>query len=211
VSRQEHWDRIYSTYPPEELSWFQRHPALSIELIGRAAAGRKVSIIDVGGGDSLLVDGLLALGYEDLTVLDVSPAALDRARRRLGDKAESVDWIASDVTRYRPERRFDLWHDRAVFHFLTEADDRLRYVEVMKRALGEGGRAVVSAFSPDGPSKCSGLEVRRYSAAALSEELGPSFELVESRQQAHQTPAGKSQSFAYGRFARAVEAAGGRP
>ncbi len=201
MSRDDHWDRIYTTYPLEELSWFQSHPELSIELIERASADLGAAIIDIGGGDSFLVDGLLDLGYEDLTVLDVSPAALDRAQRRLGERAASVDWIACDVTLYEPERAFDVWHDRALFHFLTAAEDRRRYAGAMDRALGRGGQAVVSTFSLDGPPKCSGLEVRRYSAETLAAELAP-LELVESLKQAHETPAGKRQSFVYGRFAR---------
>jgi SAM-dependent methyltransferase len=205
VSRQRHWDRIYSTRALEDLSWFQSHPALSVELIERAGLGPRAAIVDVGGGDSLLVDGLLELRFADVTVLDVSPAALDRAQERLGDKAESVGWIASDVTQFRPEREFDLWHDRAVFHFLTDSEERRRYVEVMKTALRDGGQAIVATFSLDGPPKCSGLEVRRYSAKTLAEELGPSFELVESREQVHRTPAGKGQSFVYDRLVKTAK------
>jgi ubiquinone/menaquinone biosynthesis C-methylase UbiE len=204
VSRQKLWDRIYSTQVLEEMSWFQSHPALSIELIERSGVGPGAPIVDVGGGDSLLVDRLLELGYRDLTVLDVSAAALDRAQRRLGDRAESVRWIANDVTRFRPEHKYDIWHDRAVFHFLTDAEDRQRYVDVMKKALVDGGRAIVATFSLDGPPMCSGLEVRRYSTQTLTEELCPAFELVESREQVHRTPTGKSQSFVYGRFVKAA-------
>jgi len=204
VSREQHWDRIYSTQPLEGLSWFQRHPALSIELIECAGVGTSAAILDVGGGDSLLVDHLLELGYSDLTVLDVSLAALERAQERLGDRAELVSWIATDVSQYRPERVFDLWHDRAVFHFLTGAADRRCYVETLKEALVDGGQAIVATFSLEGPPKCSGLEVRRYSAETLALELGSSFELVESRQQIHRTPARRSQSFVYCRFTRAA-------
>lgn len=200
MSRQAHWDRIYTTRAAEELSWFQAHPALSLELIERAGVALDAALIDIGGGDSLLVDKLLDLGYRNLTVLDVSAAALERARLRLGERAESVRWVAADVTRYEPESRYDLWHDRAVFHFLTEAADRSRYIGVLRRALRPGGQAVLSTFSLDGPSKCSGLEVRRYSAESLARELGSSFELVEHREQEHHTPSGAAQAFVYGRF-----------
>lgn len=205
MDRQAHWDRIYSTRPAEELSWFQKHPTLSIELIERTGGGPRTAVIDIGGGDSLLIDGLLELGYDDLTVLDVSPAALDRARLRLEDKAESVRWIAGDVISYEPEREYDLWHDRAVFHFLTAAADRCRYVEVMGQALKPGGQAIIATFSLEGPPKCSGLEVQRYSVESLTAELGAGIELIESRPQVHQTPAGESQPFVYCRLARTAE------
>ncbi|NNE47724.1 MAG: class I SAM-dependent methyltransferase [Rhodothermales bacterium] len=204
MTRQSHWNRVYSTRSAEELSWFQEHPAVSIELIELASLGPSAAVIDVGGGDSLLVDWLLERGYEDLTVLDVSLAALERARRRLGNKGTSVDWVECDVTRWQPERVHDLWHDRAVFHFLTDAADRQRYIEVMERALRPGGRAIVATFSLEGPPKCSGLDVQRYSVETLAEELGGSFRLEGSREQLHQTPAGKSQAFIFTLFRKAV-------
>lgn len=203
VSRQAHWDEIYSTQALEKMSWFQSHPTQSIELIERARVGPGGTILDVGGGDSLLVDSLLELGHQDVTVLDVSPVALDRCRRRLGDKAESVGWVSGDVTEFRSVHRFDLWHDRAVFHFLTSADERRCYVEAMEETLRKRGQAIVATFSLDGPPKCSGLDVRRYSAESLAVELGGAFQLLESREQVHRTPAGVSQPFVYGRFMKA--------
>ncbi len=200
MDRQAHWDEVYTTRLAEELSWFQQQPALSIELIERVGAGPAAALVDVGGGDSRLVDGLLELGYRDLTVLDVSLAALERARQRLGDQAGVVEWVASDVTHWEPGRAYDVWHDRAVFHFLTEDADRRRYVEVMRRALKRSGQAVIATFSLEGPPKCSGLDVCRYSAETLVRELGPAFKLDESREQVHQTPAGKSQAFVFARF-----------
>lgn len=204
MDRQEHWDRIYSARPAEELTWFQKHPAVSLELIERTGVGSTAAVIDIGGGDSVLVDSLLELGYEDLTVLDVSPAALERAKLRLGEKGESVHWVASDVTHFEPKMSYDLWHDRAVFHFLTAGTDRGRYVEAMQRSLKPGGQAIIATFSLEGPPKCSSLEVRRYSAETLARELGRSFRLEESREQEHLTPAGKYQSFVYGRFVKTV-------
>ncbi len=200
MDRQPHWDRLYASKALEEVSWYQSRPALSLELIESSVVGPSGAILDVGGGDSLLVDHLLEAGYTDLTVLDVSSAALDRARRRLEDVADQVGWIVTDVTRFRPEREYDLWHDRAAFHFLTRAGDRRRYVTTLERALRAGGQAILATFSLEGPARCSGLDVRRYSAASLAAELGRSFRLVESRTESHRTPSGADQSFVYGRF-----------
>jgi SAM-dependent methyltransferase len=202
TDRRSHWDRLYSTRSAEELSWFQKHPALSVELIEDSGAERSAKVIDIGGGDSLLVDALLGLGYVDLTVLDVSPVALARAQQRLGEHARSVRWVGRDVTQLEPVGEYDLWHDRAVFHFMTAEADRISYIEAMNRAIRPGGHAVIATFSLEGPEKCSGLGVRRYSVETLAMEIGPPFRLVDGRKQVHRTPAGTDQSFAYGRFVK---------
>lgn len=195
---QRHWDEVYATKPAQAVSWYQPHAALSLELIRRTGAGRDAAIIDVGGGASTLVDDLLADGYRDLTVLDLSAAALDVARRRLGHAAGAVRWLDGDVTAAAlPARRFDVWHDRAVFHFLTEAAQRRAYVEQVMRAVKPGGHVIVATFAPDGPLQCSGLPVMRYSADSLHDEFGAAFELVEHRDESHLTPAGKVQHFIY--------------
>ncbi|HEX7019854.1 MAG TPA: class I SAM-dependent methyltransferase [Gemmatimonadaceae bacterium] len=199
----QHWETIYATKAATELSWFQRCPSASLELVQLAAPGHDARIIDVGGGASTLADHLLDAGYEHVTVLDVSAGALDQARRRLDTRAASVRWIESDVlTAELPSRAFDVWHDRAVFHFLTDASDRRRYVAQLAGALAPTGHAVIGTFAEDGPTRCSGLEVRRYSPAELAAELGSSFELVESRRESHHTPSGAEQRFAFSIFRR---------
>jgi cyclopropane fatty-acyl-phospholipid synthase-like methyltransferase len=174
---------------------------MSMELIEQAGVDKRKAVIDVGGGDSRLVDALVQCGYRDVTVLDVSPAALERARQRL-DKATSsrVEWIADDVTLWEPSRFYDLWHDRAVFHFLTDLGARRRYLGVLRAAVRPEARVIIATFSLAGPAMCSGLDVRRYSAETLSAELGPAYRLEESREQVHTTPAGAEQAFVYGRF-----------
>lgn len=202
MDRREHWEQVWRSKPPEQVSWFQRDPAVSLELIEAAHIGRGAGIIDVGGGASVLVDRLLDLGYRDLAVLDISAAALAATRMRLGPRAASVAWHESDVTHFEPPRRYGLWHDRAVFHFLTAADDRRRYVRTLERSLDPGGTAVIAAFAPDGPPKCSGLEVMRHDESSLTAELGAGFELCESRRETHRTPWQSEQRFIYCRFRR---------
>jgi 2-polyprenyl-3-methyl-5-hydroxy-6-metoxy-1,4-benzoquinol methylase len=202
MRRSEHWDRVYGSKALEQFSWFEQEPVVSLELIEESGVGVDARLVDIGGGDSLLVDSLLARGYSDVTVLDISATALSRARERLGVRARSVTWAVSDVTCFRPPRAFDLWHDRAVFHFLTGAEDRRSYVQAMTEGLRPDGHAIIGTFSLDGPAKCSGLDVRRYSAESLARELGQSFELVESRAHAHTTPGGGTQAFVFGRFVR---------
>jgi SAM-dependent methyltransferase len=191
-----HWEQVYATKGPEEVSWFRPHLERSLELIERAAPDRLSSILDVGAGQSTLVDDLLGLGYENITVLEISQAALDALKKRVGQSGASVRWICGDVTEsVLPEASFDLWHDRAVFHFLTEAGSRRAYVERVKRALKPGGSLIVSTFGPSGPERCSGLAVVRYDAAALGGELGDRFRLVESSLDLHATPSGAVQQF----------------
>ena len=200
MDRKQHWEEVYRQKAEDAVSWFQVHPDISLELIRAAGLQPSDPLIDVGGGASRLVDHLLGEGYRDLTVLDISEAALERAGARLGPRALEVQWLVADVTRWHPERRYRLWHDRAVFHFLTEAADRAAYVANLRAALGDGGRALIASFAPDGPERCSGLPVRRYAPESLATELGPEFRLAEHRAEQHITPAGRVQSFQYSLF-----------
>lgn len=196
----DHWDNVYGSKAADAVSWYQRRPELSLELIAASGVGRDAGVIDVGGGASTLVDCLLDEGYTSLAVLDWSGKALAQARRRLGDRAAAVQWLEADVTDFVPPRRYGLWHDRAVFHFLTDAADRSRYVASLKRTLEPGGHVVIAAFAPDGPMKCSGLDVLRHDEASLRRELGHEFELRESRRETHLTPWQAQQRFLYARF-----------
>ena len=194
-----HWDRVYTTRSAQEVSWYQPHAEQSLALIERIAAGRPSRVIDVGGGASTLVDDLLQRGRFEITVLDLAAAALQVPRERLGEQqARRVQWLAGDATSVAlPERAYDIWHDRAVFHFLTEPEQRAAYVAQVRRAVRPGGHVIVAAFGPDGPLQCSGLPVRRYSADALHGEFGDAFELVEHTAEAHHTPGGAIQQFVY--------------
>jgi SAM-dependent methyltransferase len=191
-----HWEQVHATKRPEQVSWFRPHLERSLELIERAAPDRLASIMDVGAGQSTLVDDLLGLGYEKITVLDISQTALDASRERVGRLGSAVRWICGDVTEAElPEREIDVWHDRAVFHFLTEAGQRRSYVERVKRALKPGGSLIVSTFGPSGPERCSGLAAMRYDAPALGSEFGDRFRPVESSLDLHETPSGAVQEF----------------
>ncbi|MEO6808061.1 MAG: class I SAM-dependent methyltransferase [Isosphaeraceae bacterium] len=193
-----HWEKVYSTKAESEVSWFQEHSEVSLGLIRRTGVDLADAIIDVGGGESRLVDDLLAEGYKDLTVLDISSTALGVARRRLGPLADVVNWIEADATNVvLPAHRFDVWHDRAVFHFLTEADQRARYVQALHHAVKPGGHVIVAAFGPDGPLRCSGLPVVRYSPDRLHDEFGATFNLIEHTSELHHTPFGTEQQFIY--------------
>ncbi len=198
MSGKAHWENVYRSKATDEVSWYRAHLDVSLGLIGDAAPDRGSAIIDVGGGEATLVDDLLARGYADLTVLDISREALDVARRRLGGAADRVRWIAGDVTRAPLEAaRYDLWHDRAVFHFLTTAEDREAYVRQVIRAVRPGGHVVVATFAPDGPETCSGLDVVRYDAGGLHRQFGSRFRLLDSVTELHQTPWGAPQPFIY--------------
>ena len=198
MDAQNHWDKIYTEKAPTAVSWYRAHLETSLELIERVAANRSRSIIDVGGGESTLVDDLLARGYEDVTVLDVSIAAIDANRKRLGDASERVRWLVADITHgdLQPSR-YDVWHDRAVFHFLTAPGDRVAYIRQVASAVKNGGYVIVSTFGPEGPTKCSGLEVVRYDAGSLHREFGAHFRLLGSSKELHQTPFGTTQQFLY--------------
>jgi len=200
--RKRHWEDVYDSKSATEVSWYQATPERSLALIKDTAISREAPIIDVGGGASTLVDHLVDAGYRDVTVLDVAASALDHARARLAVRATEVDWVISDVLRFQPQRRYRLWHDRAVLHFLTDAADRERYIKVVRQALEPGGHAVIAAFGPDGPLRCSGLDIRRYNVGLLKELLGPEFTLASHELENHQTPTGAVQQFLYSCWTR---------
>ncbi|NCF14005.1 MAG: methyltransferase domain-containing protein [Gammaproteobacteria bacterium] len=202
TSRQDHWESVYSSKASTDVSWFQPRPERSLQLIERTAVGRDEAIIDIGGGASTLVDHLLEDGFTDITVLDVSGRGLEQAQERLGDRADNVKWVVSDVTAFLPSRTWQLWHDRAALHFLVEEQDRERYVEVLKSALAPGGHLVLAMFGPSGPLKCSGLEIRRYSIEMVEELLGPEFGLQCQELENHITPMGSNQQFLYSCWTR---------
>ena len=195
--RKSHWESVYINKTPAEVSWYQLEPVVSIELITSTGISRAGRIIDVGGGASVLVDKLLDKGFQDLTVLDVSSKALDYAKKRLGNRAGVVKWVEADITEFESSEKYDLWHDRAVFHFLTDAEDRKKYVQNMNKALNSGGHVIIAAFSIDGQLKCSGLDIERYSPEKMNNEFGNSFEFVKSVDEGHITPGGKEQKFTY--------------
>lgn len=193
-----HWERVYASKPATAVSWFQPHADLSLRLIADTGVPASASIIDVGGGASTLVDDLLARGYTALTVLDLSAGALNAARARLGSAADAVRWIEGDITSIAlPFHEWDVWHDRAVFHFLTDAAQRRAYVDAVLRAVKPGGHVIVSTFAEDGPLQCSGLPVMRYSAGQLHAEFGAPFALLRHEREEHQTPSGATQRFVY--------------
>lgn len=193
-----HWEQVYRTKGPDQVSWFQAEARLSAALITAALPSRSANIVDIGAGASTLVDGLLRAGYVNLTVADISHAALEVSQRRLGALGTGVTWRAADVlTAAFPAHAFDLWHDRAVFHFLTDENDRARYVTQVRRAVKPGGIVLVATFAEDGPTRCSGLEVARYSPEQLHAEFGESFALLESHREQHVTPSGATQAFTY--------------
>jgi SAM-dependent methyltransferase len=197
ADRQAHWDRAYREKGEAGVSWFEARPEVSLELIRETGMGANSRLIDIGGGASRLVDALLEAGWRWPTVLDVSPAALETARARLGEAAERVEWIAADITKWSPARTYDIWHDRAVFHFLTDPADRAAYRQAMNAALHPSGFAVIGTFAADGPERCSGLPVMRYDAAALAEAAAPGFELVAERRHVHRTPWDSEQTFQF--------------
>ncbi len=198
MQTKDHWENVYSNKPVDTVSWFQEHADLSLDLIRSTGVGHDAAIIDVGGGASTLIDDLLTDGYRDLTVLDLSGAALDAARQRLGKLADIVNWIEADIVRASlPEMRYDVWHDRAVFHFLTEPADRAAYVQTVLRSVKPGGHVIVATFGEDGPLQCSGLPVMRYSADQLHGQFGDAFKLLKHQTEEHRTPAGKIQQFVY--------------
>lgn len=200
MNRQQHWNQVYETKGPLDVSWYQRRPELSLTLIAAAGVSKDAGIIDVGGGASVLVDCLLEAGYRRLAVLDLSGAALSHSRARLGARAAAVEWFEEDVTTFTPPHRFGLWHDRAVFHFLTAADDRRGYMATLRQTVQPGGTVIIATFALDGPPKCSGLEVLRYDEQSILAELGPEFRLQEVRRETHITPWESEQRFIYFRF-----------
>lgn len=198
MSDKKHWESIYSTKQHNQVSWFQEHAALSLQFIRDTGVGPDAHILDVGAGASVLVDDLLDAGYHNLSVLDISAAALRAAQARLGATASRVHWIEADITQLElPEASIDVWHDRAVFHFLTNAQDRQRYVQTVQHAVKPGGHVIIATFAEDGPLKCSGLDIVRYRPETLHHEFGAGFELLKSQNEHHHTPSGADQSFIY--------------
>lgn len=202
TGRQAHWESVYTTKGESEVSWFQENPAPSFELIARTGATSATAIIDIGGGASRLVDKLVEGGFEDITVLDLSGAALETAKARLGAHAGRVNWVVADATEWEPARPYDIWHDRAAFHFLTDPNDRVAYVARLTRGVKIGGHAIVATFALDGPEKCSGLPVARYDNASLGSVLGRAFEPVHTMRHEHATPWASRQIFQFSLFRR---------
>lgn len=199
---QDHWTRVYEEKAPSAVSWYQAEPEPSLRALERFAARPSSSFIDVGGGASSLVDELFRRGWTDVTVLDIAAPALEATADRLGPDAEKVHWEVADITEWRPSRRYDIWHDRAVFHFLTDPPRRTEYCNALLAGLAPGGLLIMATFALDGPGKCSGLPVQRYDAASLGSELGPAFRLIDAWREEHVTPSGSSQSFNWCAFSR---------
>ena len=198
MNTQMHWENVYGTKAPDQVSWFRPHLETSLSFIERSAPARSARIIDVGGGESTLVDDLLARGYGNLAVLDISQTAIDVTKARLGLLSDRVEWLVADVTTAAlPINSCDIWHDRAVFHFLTSALDRAAYIERVKKSVRPGGHVIIGTFGPEGPTKCSGLDVQRYDADSLHGEFGRRFRLIESVNELHETPFGSTQQFLY--------------
>lgn len=196
----EHWNGVYGKRAVDQVSWFQHEARLSLDLIDACQLEAEASIVDVGAGASVLVDGLLARGYRDITLLDITDTAFEATRARL--PAGNLQYVVADITRWEPKRTFDLWHDRAVFHFLTEEKDRAAYRAALAKAVPSGGHVVIGTFATDGPERCSGLPVQRYSGSALADEFRGVLRAVEERSERHQTPSGAEQSFVFVRFVR---------
>lgn len=202
TDRKTHWENIYQEKSPLDVSWYQKEPLISLMLIHKGKLQKEDAIIDVGGGSSVLVDFLYKEGFTNVSVLDISANALKSARNRLGTSANSVQWLEADITDFDPPQLYALWHDRAVFHFLTDAADRKKYVNTLKRAVKPGGHIIIATFAIDGPTKCSGLDIVQYDARKLMAELGGEFELLEENSEDHVTPDNKVQKFMYFRFIR---------
>jgi 2-polyprenyl-3-methyl-5-hydroxy-6-metoxy-1,4-benzoquinol methylase len=193
-----HWEHIYEKKAPTQVSWYQEHAQFSLQFIRNTGIQKTDALIDVGGGASTLVDDLVADGFENITVLDISAMALKVARERLGERAKPVNWIEADITQANlPHQYYAVWHDRAVFHFLTQTEDRRRYVDLVRHSVRPGGHVIVATFAPDGPERCSGLEVMRYSPERLHGEFGDEFEVVDGAHETHHTPFGTEQKFIY--------------
>lgn len=200
IDRQKHWETIYTTKQLNEVSWYQPTPKHSLDLIGDLQLDKTAKIIDVGGGDSFLVDHLLDLGFENISVLDISENAIERAKKRLGPKAEKVNWIVSDITEFEPKEKYDLWHDRAAFHFLNTAEDVSSYGNVLKNGLTSEGKVVIGTFSENGPKKCSGIEITQYTPQRLSGALGNDFRMTSHQTKDHPTPFDTIQNFLFCTF-----------
>ncbi len=197
-----HWDGVYGTKSDDEMSWYQERPIRSLELIGAAAPDHSAAIVDVGCGSGVLLRELAKAGYSDLTGLDASAVAVKKAQMRLGEAADHVTWVVADITRWSPQRTWDVWHDRAVFHFLTECDAQNAYIRALSNALPTGATAIIATFALDGPERCSGLPVQRYSGEIMAKRLGPDFRFLSETPERHVTPKGTVQRFTYAVFER---------
>ena len=198
MDKKQHWEHVYETKGRDQVSWFREHLDTSLKMIVGTGVGKEAAIIDVGGGNSTLVDDLLDNGFVDVSILDISGKAISDSKLRLGTRATEVNWLEADITNVTlPENHYDVWHDRAVFHFLTDANDRHKYVELVMRSVKLGGHIIVASFGLEGPEKCSGLDVVRYSPDTMHDEFGDSFELVNSVDETHNTPFGTTQEFVY--------------
>jgi ubiquinone/menaquinone biosynthesis C-methylase UbiE len=198
MNKKSHWETVYQTKSDRQVSWYREHLDNSLRMILATNVGKDAAIIDVGGGSSTLADDLLEHGFADVSVLDISAAALAKSKARLGERAAQIEWLEADITQAAlPENHFDVWHDRAVFHFLTDAEDRRKYVALVMRSLKVGGHIIVASFGLNGPPKCSGLEVVRYSPETMHREFGGGFKLVKSLNETHETPFGATQEFVY--------------
>jgi ubiquinone/menaquinone biosynthesis C-methylase UbiE len=195
--RKQHWENIYQTKAQKDFSWYQPMPEISLDYLKQFKIPKTAKIIDVGGGDSLLVDYLIDLGYEDITVLDISSSAIERAKQRLGKKAEKVKWIVADASKFEATEKYDFWHDRAAFHFLTEESDITNYLETAQRSISENGILVLGTFSEIGPKKCSGIEIKQYSKETMTDKLKKYFNKIECKTLDHTTPNGNIQNFVF--------------
>lgn len=198
MNKKTHWETVYETKSDQQVSWYREHLDNSLQLILKTKVGKEAAIIDVGGGSSTLADDLLENGFADVSVLDISAAALKKSQERLGNRAAQIEWIEVDITEVSlPENHYDVWHDRAVFHFLTDENDRKKYVELVMRSLKVGGHIIVASFGENGPQKCSGLDVVRYNPETMHSEFGKNFKLVKSITETHETPFQTTQEFIY--------------
>lgn len=202
MNRKAHWEQIYHTKNINEFSWYQAVPRTSLDYIQQLGLPPDAKIIDIGGGDSFLVDHLLDLGYHNITVLDISETAIERAEKRLGERATKVTWISADVIGFQSDELYDLWHDRAAFHFLTEESEINSYVETARSHIRPGGSLIMGTFSESGPTKCSGVDIKQYSAWSLTQRFQPGFEKLECQQVNHTTPTGRNQNFTFCGFRR---------
>lgn len=200
IGKKQHWDKIYSEKPPTEVSWYEPMPQESLELIKSCGISNEAAIIDIGGGDSFLAEFLISLGYKDVTVVDISSKVIERAKERMCEKADEVTWITADASNFRPKRKYDLWHDRAAFHFLTTQEQRNNYLETVYKAVKPGGYMIMGTFSDKGPEKCSGLEVQRYSVGEMCKLFEEEFNMLSGKNIDHYTPSGATQNFTFCSF-----------
>ncbi|RKS53378.1 methyltransferase family protein [Gillisia mitskevichiae] len=199
-SKKKHWETIYNTKKLQEVSWYQPVPVTSLNSINATQLAKDSQIIDIGGGDSFLADNLLSLGYTNVNVLDISENAINRAKERLGQKADDVTWIVSDITTFKPSISYDLWHDRAAFHFLTSEEDIRKYLDTMQQAIKPNGFLILGTFSENGPTKCSGIEIKQYSIEQLKAVIPNTFTFIEGKNIDHPTPSGSLQNFTFCKF-----------